>query len=253
MFKASDRYNHYISAKDRFFKPAIVNFFTCEFPSLFGPVIRENIASELITIFEKMNPETTRIKHGQIFWNALDKNTRADSPKRKYVPVILTLVSADEIDKLIKGESFTIIKENAIARVITEAYQQGGILSTRDVALMFNISDSYASVIRKRYEKKHNITLPHTGSLHDMGTCITHKVQIVYKVIVEKKDPTQAAYETNHSQQAVDRYLNDYHRVHTLYKNKQDIDFIHSVTNIAKNVVKQYIEIIEKYVKEHEK
>ena len=48
MLKPSNRYTHYVSAKDRFFKPAIVNFFTREFPSLFGPVTRENIAGELI-------------------------------------------------------------------------------------------------------------------------------------------------------------------------------------------------------------
>ena len=249
MFRLSCRHRRYIPAKDRFFKPAIVNFFFREFPSLFGPVIRENIADELITIFKKMNPETQTIKHGQIFWNALDKNTRADSPKRKYVPVTLTLVSTDDIDRLVKGGSMSLIKENTVGRIITEAYQQGGILSMRDVALILNIADSYASVLRKRYEKRHNIVLPHTGNLHDMGSCMTHKVEIIYKVIVEKKDPSQAAYETNHTQQAVDRYLNDFHRVHILYKNNHDVEFIHSVTNISKNVINQYIEIIEKYVK----
>ncbi len=245
MLRKSNRYRQYHSAKDRFFKPAIVNFFTREFPSLFGPVTRENIANELIEIFEKMNPEIQRIKHGQILWNALDKNTRADSPNRKYVPVTLTLVTPKEIEQLTNGISFNTIKEDTIARLFTEAYQQGGILSTRDVALILKLSDSHASMIRINYEKKHNLILPHTGALHDMGKTITHKVSIVYKTIVEKKDPTQVALETNHSQPAVDRYLNDYHRVNTLYKDKHDVDYIHSVTNIAKCVVKQYIEIIK--------
>ncbi len=253
MLMENFRHKHYSSAADRFFKPTIVNFFTREFPSLFGPVIRENIANELIAIFEKMNPDVQKITHGQIFWNALDKNTRAGSPKRKYIPVVLTLVSPADIKDLLKGEKIGIIRENAVARVIKEAYVQGGILSMRDVGLMFNMADSAVSTSRKNYEKKHNIILPHAGSLHDMGSCITHKVEIVHKVVVEKKDPTQAAYETNHSQRAVDRYLVDFHRVHTLYKNNHDIDFIHTVTNIAKNVVVQYIDIIEKYVKEHEK
>lgn len=253
MLSPSSRYEQYAAARDRFFKPAIINFFTREFPSLFGPIIRDNIAYELIAIFEKMNPEISRIKHGQIFWNALDKNTRADSPKRKYVPVILTVVSSDDIEKFVKGVSIITIREDAIARVIKETYEQGGIMSMRDISLIFSMTNQNASKTRKRYEKINNTILPHTGNLHDMGSCITHKVEIVYKVIVEKKDPTQAAYETNHSQQAVDRYLNDFHRVHTLYKNNHDIDFIHTVTNIAKNVVKQYIKIIEKFIKKDEK
>ena len=35
------------------------------------------------------------------------------------------------------------------------------------------------------------------------------------------------------------------------YKNNHDIDYIHSVTNISKPLVNQYIKIIKKYVKEH--
>jgi len=252
MIGPTARYKRYIAAKDRFFKPAIINFFTREFPSLFGPVTRQNIADEIISIFEKQNPQSERLKHGQIFWNALDKRTRADSPKRKYVPVILTLVTSEEVEKIANGKAFAKVRQDSIARVIREAYQQGGILSMRDIALIFSISDCQASILRKQYEQEHSVILPHAGSLQDMGSCVTHKVQIVYKVIVEKKDPTQAAYETNHTQRAVDRYLNDFHRVNTLYKDNRDIDFIHSVTNIAKYVVIQYIDIIEKYIEKHE-
>ena len=250
MFKESSRYKHYNSAKDRFLKPAIMNFFQREFPNFLGPVPRANLADELTDIFNKMCPETKHINHGEILWNALDKHTRADSPKRKYIPVTLTLVSTDDVEQLIKGTSVMKVKLDSIARVFRQAYEQGGILSSRDIALIFNISDSYASILRLRYEKENNTTLPHTGSLHDMGTTVTHKVQIVYKVIVEKKDPIQVAYETNHSQNAVDRYLNDFYRVKTIYKDNQDLDYIHVVTNITKYVVAQYIEIIEKYVKE---
>jgi hypothetical protein len=251
MQRSPDSYRKYHSAADRFFKPAIVNFFAKEFPSLFGPTIRENIADELMTIFDKLNPDKNFLKPGQIFWNALHKNTRADSPKRKYVPVILTIINQQDIEQLEKGVSITDIKQNSIARIIKEAYQQGGILSMRDVSLLLLMDDSYATVLRQRYELQNNVALPHTGNLHDMGSCVSHKTEIIRKVVVEKKDPTQTAYETNHSQWAVDRYLNDFHRVNTLYKDNHDIEYINSVTNISKPVIKQYINIIEKYVKEH--
>ncbi len=250
MQNAPVKYRRYIPATDRFLQPAIANFFEESFPKFFGQEIRNNIAEEIMGIFKKLNPSTNRMKPGQIFWNALDKNTRADSPRRKYVPVILTIISEQDIKQLANNTSIKTIRQNAIARICKEALQQGGLLSMRDISLLLLISDSNTSIIRKKYEKEHNEILPHTGNLHDMGSCITHKNQIVYKVIVEKKDPVKVAYETNHSQLAVDRYLKDFHRIYTIYKQSQDIDYIHCVTNISKPVIKQYISLINDYIKE---
>lgn len=250
MQRASSSHRKYYSATDRFIQPAIANFFEQSFPKFFGQEIRNNIAEKIMDIFEKLNPNTNRIKPGQIFWNALDKNTRADSPKRKYVPVILTIISEQDIKQLAKGTSISIIRQNVIARICKEAFQQGGLLSMRDISLLLLINDSRATTIRKKYEKEHDKILPHTGNLHDMGTCISHKNQIVYKVIVEKKDPAKVAYETNHSQLAVDRYLKDFHRINTIYKQSQDIEYIHCVTNLSKPLIKQYISLINNYIKE---
>jgi len=245
MNKTPDGIKRYNAAKERFFKPAIVNFFAREFPRLFGPLMREKLADELITLFETLSPETKRIKPGQILWNALDKRTRGDSPNRRYVPVVLSLITEDDIEQLTNGLPMSQITKKAVARIMTEAYAQGGILSCRDIGLLILKDPTRVSAIRKTYEKEHGCTLPHTGSLHDMGSCISHKTTMVRKVIVEKKDPADVARECNHSQRAVDHYLKDYHRVKTVYQHTNDIDYIHMVTGMAKHVVKQYLELID--------
>lgn len=234
----------YTSAQDRFLKPAIVNFFKQEFSGFFGPIVRENIADALIELFEKNAQEAKNIKHGQLLWNALDKSTRADSEKRRYKPVILTLISNDDIDNFIKRKPIKEIRKQIIARIINEAYQQGGILSMRDISLIMSTNDSYISVLRIEYETEKNTILPHTGVIHDMGTTITHKKQIVYKYVVEKKCSNAVARETNHSQRAVDHYIKDYYRVKTLMDDGKDVDFIHLTTKISKNVISQYQDII---------
>jgi len=245
VIKAPDSVKRYHSAKARFMKPLIMNFFARECPRFFGPTMREKLADELINLFEAIAPERSRMKHGQVLWNALDKNTRGDSPHRRYVPVVLTLVSEQDVKQLTHGIAKNNIAEQAIARMIREAYEQGGIMSSRDLGLITLRDDTWPSKIRKRYEAQHQCTLPHTGALHDMGTCVSHKRLIVRKVILEKKDPAQVARECNHSQAAVDHYLKDYHRVKTLYKLDQDVEFIHLATQIAKHVVVQYIKLIK--------
>jgi hypothetical protein len=241
---------HYSSAHDRFLKPAIVNFFEREFCGMFGPVVRENIANALIDLFNSLCPESSRLKPGQIVWNALDKRTRADSEKRRYKPVMLSLVTDEEVSKFENNSSVTTIRKNVMARMIREAYQQGAVLSTRDLSLLLVYPGSGLSKLRIKYEREHQTILPHTGVIHDMGTTLTHKNIIVYKHVVEKKDPSIVARETNHSQPAVDKYLKDFNRVKTLVNDKKDIDFIHHTTNMSRQVIKQYLQIINNYVKE---
>lgn len=250
MIPTASSVKHYSSAHDRFLKPAIVNFFAREFSGAFGPIVRENIADALLDLFNSLCPESSRLKPGQIVWNALDKRTRADSERRRYKPVILSLVTDDDVSMFEKGLSVATIRKNVMARMIREAYQQGAVLSTRDLSLLMVSSAAYLSQLRIEYEKEHKTILPHTGVIHDMGTTLTHKRIIVYKHVVEKKDPSIVAKETNHSQMAVDKYLKDFNRIKTLVKDNKDLDFIHHTTNIARPVIKQYLQIINNYVKE---
>jgi hypothetical protein len=250
MIPTASSVKHYSSAHDRFLKPALVNFFEREFKGAFGPIVRENIAEALVDLFNSLCPESSRLKPGQIVWNALDKRTRADSEKRRYKPVILSLVTDDEVSMFEKGTLVTTIRKNVMARMIREAFQQGAVLSTRDLSLLLVSTASALSHQRIEYEKEHQTVLPHTGVIHDMGSTLTHKRIIIYKHVVEKKDPSIVARETNHSQPAVDKYIKDFNRVKTLVNDNKDIDFIHHTTNIARPVVKQYLQIINNYVKE---
>ncbi|MBW2118577.1 MAG: DUF1670 domain-containing protein [Deltaproteobacteria bacterium] len=245
MIKKPPCHNRYNSARQRFLKAVIENFFAREFPRFFGPVIRQKVAEQLLSIFEDLHPPSSRLKPGQILWNALNKDTRATSEKRSYVPVVLSLVTPEDIELLANGTPVSTITRTAIARIIQEAYAQGGILSTRDIGLLILRDPSTVSALRIQYEKEHKCQLPHTGLLHDIGSGVSHKALILRKVIIEKKDPAAVARETNHSQKAVDRYLYDYHRVKTVYEQNQDIEYIHRVTALSKYLIKQYVEVIK--------
>lgn len=244
MIRTADSVKRFNSARDRFFRPAVINFFAREFPRFFGPVLRARIADELIDLFERNTPDKKRLLPGQAVWNALDKDTRGDSPNRRYVTVVLSMVTEADVNELVQGTSRVEVTKHALARMTREAYEQGGLLSMRDLALLTLTDHSRISQLRMAYEKEQDCLLPHTGLLHDMGSCISHKKIIVQKVMLEKKDPAAVAKECNHSQKAVDRYLKDYHRVKTAYQHKQDVDYVHLVTGIAKHVVKQYVELI---------
>ena len=68
---------------------------------------------------------------------------------------------------------------------------------------------------------------------------------IIRKIQVDKKDPYTVAKETNHSMLAVDRYIKDFNRVRLCHQDGKDDDFISLATGLNKNVVNEYIKILE--------
>lgn len=235
---------HFGSARKRFLQSSIELFLDREFPRTFGPVIRGKMAEKIVDLVDQQLPPKDHLRPGQCVWNAVSIGTRPDSPKCRLVPVILTLVDSSDVEQLARGIPMTVIAQQSIARLCREAFEQGALLSMRDIGLLVWRKNAAISAARKQWEGEQKTSLPHVGTLQDFGTCISHKTAIVRKVVYEGKDPRRAADETKHSQRAVDRYLKDFHRVRTCYEHMQDVDFIARTTGLSKHLVNQYVGII---------
>ena len=235
---------HYGSAKKRFLQASIENFLDCEFPRTFGPVIRQKLSEKIVELVEKQLPQKDFLRPGQCVWNAVSISTRPDSPNRQLIPVILTLVNTDDVERLAQGTRMSDITGKSIARICREAFEQGALLSMRDISLLVWRNITAISAMRKNWEAAQKDILPHVGTIQDFGSCITHKTAIVRKVVYEAKDPRKVADETKHSQRSVDRYVKDFHRVRTCYELNADVEFISRTTGLSKYLVKQYVRII---------
>ena len=245
MIKAPDCIKRFHSAKARFLAGSLNNFFKREFPKLLGPLLRRKLVEELIKLLQGLLPLKEHVKPGQIVWNAVSAKTRADSPNVRFVPVTLTMINEHDIQQLVDGGPMKVIMKQGIARITKEAYAQGALLSMRDVGLLTWRQGTTISTHRKSYEKEQNVSLPHPGSLQDMGSCVSHKFIIIKKITIDKKDPLVVARETNHSIRAVDRYMKDFNRVNMCYQDGKDEQFISLATGLNKSVVNQYVKLIE--------
>jgi hypothetical protein len=239
--------SRYSSAKKRFLQASIENFLDREFPRTFGPIIRQKISEKIVELVEKQLPQKDFLRPGQCVWNAVSISTRPDSPNRQLVPVILTLVEPADVQLLAQGALMSGIARKSIARICKEAFDQGALMSMRDISLLVGRSLTEVSKMRKKWEADQDTVLPHVGTIHDFGTCITHKTAIVRKVVYEAKDPRKVADETKHSQRAVDRYLKNFHRVRTCYQVNPDIEFVSRTTGMSHYLVGQYIRIINEH------
>ena len=245
MIEQPQSQKHFSSARKRFLRSSIESFLDREFPRTFGPVIRQKIAEKIVDLVNQQLPAKDHLRPGQCIWNAVSVTSRPNSPNRQLVPVVLTLVDSKDAEQLAAGTPMSVIAQQSIARICREAFEQGALLSMRDIGLLVWRQNANISVIRKKWETNQQTSLPHVGSIQDFGTCISHKTTIIRKVVYEGKDPRRAADETKHSQRAVDRYLKDFYRVKTCYEHIPDIYFITRTTGLSKHLVKQYMSIIE--------
>ena len=245
MIEQTQAKKYYSSSKERFIRQMLIRFIKRELPRMLGSILREKIVDEIIGIINKVKISKEYIEPGQMLWLAIAKETRPDRQNRKHKPVILTLITEEDCEKLSRGTKMKEIAGESIARIMREAYSQGALLSMRDIELFTWRSKASLVKFRQSYESEHKVVLPFTGTLQDMGSCITHKDAIVKKIVIDKKDPRIVAKETHHSQRAVDHYIKDYNRVKQVYFKEQSEDYISSVTGIAKHIVRQYINIIK--------
>ncbi len=238
---------HYTSAHKRFLQDAVARFLAESFPRFFGPAIVSRLAADLLALIERQSAPLTQVRPGQCLWNAVAIETRADSPHLHLVPVVLTLVDQQDIARWEAGARIGEVRQHALARILEEAYRQGGLLSMRDVGLLTWQHEETFTAYRRAWEEQHQRLLPHPGALQDMGSCLTHKRAIITRIVYEHQDPRQVAHQTRHSQPSVDRYLKDFHRVRTCYRKHPDLDFVHQVTGMSRHLIRQYIDLIETY------
>jgi hypothetical protein len=235
----------YESAKERFIEPALMNFLKTEFPSLGGEKVRKLFVKELMNILERFYYSNDKIKFGQIRWLAFSKDTRPSIENPRFIPVTLTVVNEIDIEKWCNGVNRKEIIQDIIARLLTEAYEQDGLLSMRDLSLILCYDSSYLSALRLKYEKRTETLLHFTGYDMDIGTAISHKTVIIRKVFLEKKEPLLVARETNHSPEAVQRYCLHFNKVKWCVEHGMSKQEITIVTGMKSHLIDEYLKIIK--------
>jgi len=242
-------YDIYASVEQKTFDNIVKEFIKENFGFMMGELAINQFVKELMKLYETYYPAKTNLKMGQMLWYAIDVNERPSYGKKisntKLVPVVLTIFSQEDIKSFQEGKKLKDIRLNVIKRILNEAKQQGGVLSELDLKAIMKISSLTISKMITEYENQTNEILPRRGSLHDIGRTLTHKKIICYKKFVNNYSIKRIARETNHSITEVERYINDYKRVkYCLLKGFDNIQTISYILKLSKNLVKEYVELI---------
>ncbi len=132
-----------------------------------------------------------------------------------------------------------------------QAFDQGALLTRLDLSCLLGVCTAVVSKYVNEIQNSGKI-LPTRGNIHDLSGAITHKREIITLYLENYLTP-EIAIKTNHSKEAVDRYIKDYHRVETLWKHDiTDLEQISHLSGLSKKVAQQYIDLLpEKLFKNH--
>ena len=210
--------------------------------------IADVLIESLLEIIDTYGKDKQKIPPHQVVWPAVAKDdfpgygkTMADT---KYIPVVLTLWTPDELEQLANGANPKSLSAQRIARFHKQTFEQGAVLSSVDTGLILNVSPSRAAQLRVQWEKEHHQTLPSRGSYHDLGRTFTHKQQII-EYHLQGLMPSEISRKMDHDPACVDRYIRDYERTVPFFEEGHSISKISFYTRLGESLVKEYKKIYE--------
>ncbi|MFV1969019.1 MAG: DUF1670 domain-containing protein, partial [Pirellulaceae bacterium] len=162
----------------------------------------------------------------------------------RLVPIVLDLVTAQDIDEAIATGLRQETRRKKILRMFQQAYQQGAVLSYPDVSLLLHVQTSTISREVLDHERQTKQVIPRRGTIHDMGRSISHKAVICYKRLVEKKTTSQVAVETLHDPEEVEYYVQCLRRIKLCSEAGMEVEEISQATGHSKSLIQEYLDLI---------
>lgn len=251
----SERLQH---ARDTFgpqlfktFEGALGSFMETECPQLGGLRTRQTLVGAIAELVHAHFPSTSHLGQGQIRWTAVHKDEKSSYGKTisqsMLTPVVLDLLPQSEIQARAGGAKLRDVKKDSVARLFTQAYEQSGVLTNAEVALLLKLSTGTVGTYRREWEKEHEKLLPTRGSIHDMGPTLTHKKIILQKLIFEGKTVETVCRETDHSPEAVLRYATNFKQVLMCQSKGLDVTQTAFATKLSKRLIEEHRALADEY------
>lgn len=198
-------------------------------------------------LVSSIDEDLHHVNYGQLVWMAvpIDEYPQRAKPiaATRLKPVILSFINDEDISHIAHGFDSKSLRKNRLIRWTDQAFQQGALLTQLDLAVLLGVTDCVVSQYVQEIQKN-GYLLPTRGNIHDLSGAITHKREIITLYLQGYLTP-DIALKTNHSKEAVDRYIKDYHRVELLWVHdiKDPVKISH-LSRLSIRVVQQYIDLL---------
>ena len=223
-----------------------------------GEITAKAIINDIINLIDDyflvstLDDDQHHIHSGQLVYMAVPVDERPQKYKAiaqtRLKPVVLSYVTDSDIEHIAHGFDSKSLRKKRLFRWVHEAFDQGALLTQLDLAMLLGVCEAVISQYVNEIQQEGKL-LPTRGNIHDMSGAITHKREII-TLYLEGYFTPEIALKTNHSNEAVDRYIRDYHRVQILWEHGiTTLDKISQLSRLSKKVIQQYIDLLPEKVR----
>ena len=250
--------DHLQRARDTFgpqscktFEGALGAIIAAECPQLGGARTRIALVHAIAQLVHAHFPSSTHMAQGQMRWTTVHKDEKSSYGKTiaqsQLTPVVLDLLPSSEVQARAEGAKLREVKKEAVARLFTQAYEQHGVMTNAEVALLMKLSPATVGNYRREWEQANARLLPTRGSIHDMGPTLTHKDMILRKLIFQGKSVEVVCRETDHSPEAVLRYTTNFKQVLLCQAKGFDVAQTSFATKLSHRLIEEHRALIAEY------
>ena len=168
--------------------------------------------------------------------------------KLKDIPlktVHLTVYSEDDPETY-RQHGISALRQAKILRVSDEAYEQGALLTTEDLAILLCSSTRTIEYDLKHLREK-GIAIRTRGHVKGIGLRASHRGWIV-GLYLDGLEMDDLVLRTKHSEQALSNYIETFKRVVLLTEREMSVDEISTALGISTSLVEEY----QRLMKEHD-
>lgn len=227
-----------------------------------GAITASAIIDDIIKLVEDyflvstLDNDLHHINYGQLVWMAVPVDEYPQRSKSiaqtRLKPVVLSFFTDQDAAHIAHGFDSKSLRIKRLKRWVFEAFDQGALLTQLDLAMLLGVCDAVVSTYVGEIQSQ-GCMLPTRGNIHDLSGAVTHKREIITLYLNGYLTP-DIAMKTNHSKEAVDRYIKDYHRVETLWLHGiTDLKQISDLSRLSKRVAQQYIDLLPDKMKSKNK
>ena len=226
----------------------IINLVATDYSMIAGRKVREMFAQDMVRLVRDQLRDYDTLDVGQVMWFGVAVDDKPSYGKNAYqtklVPIVLTLVSKEDLEMRVNGYSAREVREYVIVRLFREAYHQGALLSNIDVATLVGVSPATISKQAREFMEREQVVLPTRGTIHDLGMATTHK-RIIIRLYLRGFLTPEISRLTGHSEEAIDRYIRAFERVRLLRAHTPV--YFSRATGMSHWLVNSYLNILTEF------
>ena len=214
-----------------------------------GTVTAQAIVEDLLGIIQQYYRFTDNsfLKQGQMVWPAVPVDEYPQKGKSmaqtQLKPVVLDIIADEDIEAMKTRIYYRDMRMRKIERWTHQAYDQGALLSQLDLAVLLGVKEQTAGIYTREYHSLYGRPLPTRGNVQLIGGGQSHKQEIISLYLQGYLVPA-ICQKTNHSKEAVERYIRDFEAIRLLNSKFDDIETISLITRLSQRVVNQYVDLI---------